>query len=208
MIIVRSRIPLVLFQSLHCLQLRNCIPRRLTVSPTLVCWSKRRTPPAGSVYVLIIYVNFIISFCVCVSRQIQKTSLNYESELLMPVCFRRSAHECHRWLRHIAVKQSRSWQRLLLTVKTPPRICWVARELVCTTLRSDERVDPQLRTRMDASRFTIKPTSPAVSIVCYSSIQTVSQRLHHTWALCLCLCCFFTKDRKGIAVRAVHIFYL
>jgi hypothetical protein len=37
------------------------------VSPILVCWSKRRTPPSGSVYVLIIYGNFIISFCVCIS---------------------------------------------------------------------------------------------------------------------------------------------
>ena len=143
----------------------------------------------------------------CVSLQIQKTSLN-ESELLMPACFRRSAQECHRWLRHIAVKQSRSWQRLPLTVKASPWICWVARELVCIALRSDERVDPKLRTPMDASRFTIKPTSPAVSIVCYSSIQTVRMRLHHKLALCLCLCCFCAKDKRGIAVRAVRIFYL
>ena len=183
------------------------MPRRSTVSPTLVCWSKRRTPPSGSVYVLIIYGNLIISFYY-VSRQIQKASLNCESELLMLVCFRRSAHECHRWLRHMAVKLGGSWQCLLLTVKTSPWICWVARELVCIALRRDERVDPQLRTRMDASRFAIKPTSPAVSIVCYFSIQTVSQRQHHTLALCLCLCCLFTKDKKGIAVRAVRIFYL
>jgi hypothetical protein len=124
----------------------------------------------------------------------------------MPVCFRRSVQECHRRLRHTAVKQSRSWQRLLLTVKNSPWICWVARELVCLALRSDERVDPQLQTRLDASRQKIKPTSPAVSIVCCSSIQTVIMPLHHKLTLCLCLCCLCTHDKQGIAVRAVGIF--
>ena len=177
-----------------------------TLSPTLVCWSKRRTPPAGSVYVLIIYGNFIISFYVCISadtKGVVKRRVGTTDACLLPAFRTRMS----RWLRHIAVKQS-SWQRLLLTVKTSPWICWVARGLACIALRSDERVYPQLRTRMDASRVTIKPTNPAVSVVCCSSSQTVSPRLHHKLALCLCLWCFSTKDRRGITVRAVRIFYL
>jgi hypothetical protein len=144
---------------------------------------------------------------VCVSRQIQKTSLN-ESELLMPTCFRRSAQECHCWLRHIAVKQSRSWHRLLLTVKASPWICWVAREFVCIALRSDGTCRPA--TPDSYGRLTLhdKTNQPRCFHRCYSNIQTVSMRLHHKLALCLCLCCFCTKDKKGIAVRAVRIFYL
>ena len=80
----------------------------------------------------------------CVSWQIQKASLNYESELLMPVSFRGSA-QCHP---SVEEHSSESEQTLAASATNCQNlaldllICWVARELVCVVLKKRRTCRP------------------------------------------------------------------